>query len=418
MSRITSDSFHLVHTDGSSRTPPFYGGRPLRYPVWTRDSVRTCRRTRGCLVSLAEDRSAAGGSAAAPVAAAGAGVMTVTDVTVGRRLTPRQVIFSYEPSQWEEFVEEWVATLAPKYAKVERLGGANDHGVDVAAFVTDQGYEGEWDCYQCKRYSKSLAFGDACVEIAKILKGVVNKYYILPRKYRFVAPRGCSTELSNKLNNPTQLRTEFIARLAAKPPLLPGLDDAMKDRIRELAETTDFSVFKAEDLKELVASLEGTSLYVREFGGGLPRRPTVAPPPADPHPSENRYLEQLVEVHREKYGTTIASTADALQHPEASVHIRRQRVAFYSAEALRTFSRDSVPGETFQGLQDEVFDGVIDVHDARYDSGYERMDAVLKASRELQITSNALILVATTVDRRGMCHQLANDDKLTWCKSA
>jgi hypothetical protein len=370
---------------------------------------------RGCLVSLAEDRSAAGESAVARAGSGGSGVMTVTDVTVGRRLTPRQVIFSYEPAQWEEFVEEWAATLVPKYAKVERLGGANDHGVDVAAFVTSRGYEGEWDCYQCKHYSKPLAFGEACVEIAKILKGVIDGHYILPRKYRFVAPRGCSTPLSNKLNNPTRLQADFIARLADGTPLLPGLDGIMKDRIRKLAEITDFSVFNTEDLKEVVDGLKRTPLYIREFGGGLPQRPAAVPPPADPHPSESRYLEQLVEVHREKYGTMISCTADALQHPEASAHIRRQRVAFYSAEALRTFSRDSVPGETFEGLQDEVFDGIIDVHDGNYNSGYERMDAVLKASRDLQITSNALILVSTLVDRRGMCHQLANDDKLNWC---
>ncbi|MFG1757862.1 ABC-three component system protein [Micromonospora echinofusca] len=365
---------------------------------------------------MAEARPAAEEHDVAPTDGPRHRVMTVSDVLAGRRLTPRQIILTYEPNQWEEFIEEWVATLTPKYAKVERMGGANDHGVDVAAFVTSRGYKGEWDCYQCKHYSKPLAPRDAYIEIAKILKGVIDGHYTLPRKYRFVAPRGCSTPLSNKLNHPDLLRSGFIAQLDQRGALLPGQDAAMTAEIRASAETTDFSIFNAEDLKEVLSNLVGTPIYIREFGGGLPPRPAAPPLPAEPHPSENRYLEQLVDVHREKYGDAISSTADALQHPEASSHIRRQRVAFYSAEALRTFSRDSVPGETFDSLQNEVYEGVIEVHDGNHKSGYDRLGAVLQASMGLEITSNALITVATTMDRKGMCHQLANDDKLRWCR--
>nr|WP_308220780.1 ABC-three component system protein [Micromonospora sp. MSM11] len=365
---------------------------------------------------MAEARPAAEEPEVAPTTGSRTRVMTVADVLAGRRLTPRQIIFTYEPNQWEEFVEEWVATLTPKYAKVERMGGANDHGVDVAAFVTSRGYEGEWDCFQCKHYSKPLAPRDAYIEIAKILKGVIERHYILPRKYRFVAPRGCGTPLSNKLNHPGLLQAGFITHLDQNAALLPGLDPAMTAKIRAAAETTDFSIFNTQDLKEVLSDLAGTPVYIREFGGGLPPRPAAPPPPADPHPSETRYLEQLVDVHRERYGDAISSTADALQHPEASRHIRRQRVAFYSAEALRTFSRDSVPGETFDSLQNEVYEGVIEIHDGNHESGYDRLGAVLQASMDLEITSNALITVATTVDRKGMCHQLANDEKLRWCR--
>ncbi|MEU8265021.1 ABC-three component system protein [Micromonospora sp. NPDC048999] len=367
-------------------------------------------------MSLPEGRLAAEAPQGAPSAVTRVGVLTVADVAAGRRLTPRQVILTYEPDQWEEFVEEWVLTLAPKYAKVERLGGANDHGVDVAAFATSRGYEGEWDCYQCKHYAKPLTPRDAYIEIAKILKGVTENHYVLPRKYRFVAPRGCGTQLSNKINHPTQLRAGFIKQLDEGAALLPGLDSVTKAKIRDLATRTDFSIFNTENLKEVLDSLVGTSLYTREFGGRLPPRPDALPLPDEIHPRENRYLEQLVEVHRERHGDQISATADALQHPEASTHIRRQRVAFYSAEALRTFSRDSVSEETFNSLQNEILEGVIEIHDGSHNSGFDRLGAVLQASMNLNFTSNALTNVVTTVDRKGMCHQLANEDKLRWCK--
>ena len=109
-------------------------------------------------------------------------------------------------------------------------GRGEDALARIAAFVTSRGYEGKWDCYQCKQYSKPLAPRDAYIEIAKILKGVIEGHYILPRKYRFVAPRGCSTPLSNKLNHPTLLRSGFVTQLDQGAALLPGLDSVMTSR--------------------------------------------------------------------------------------------------------------------------------------------------------------------------------------------
>ncbi|MFO1080285.1 MAG: ABC-three component system protein [Reyranellaceae bacterium] len=39
-----------------------------------------------------------------------------------------------------------------------------------------------------------------------------------------------------------------------------------------------------------------------------------------------------------------------------------------------------------------------------------------KAARNLQITANALIHGVVTQDRDGICHQLANEDRLRWTK--
>ena len=83
-------------------------------------------------------------------------------------------------------------------------------------------------------------------------------------------------------------------------------------------------------------------------------------------------------------------------------HFHRQREAFYHAESLRVFARDTVPPGTFESLQEDIYDGVVDTHDASHPDGY------------LQITANALISCTKPKDRDGICHQLANEDRLRW----
>jgi hypothetical protein len=80
------------------------------------------------------------------------------------------------------------------------------------------------------------------------------------------------------------------------------------------------------------------------------------------------------------------------------------------------FARDNVPAGTFESLQADVFDGVIDVCQSDHTDGFECVKEVTRAARELNLTSNALISCVKPSDRTGMCHQLANEDKLRWTK--
>ncbi|EKT77325.1 hypothetical protein WSS_A38246 [Rhodococcus opacus M213] len=54
-------------------------------------------------------------------------------------------------------------------------------------------------------------------------------------------------------------------------------------------------------------------------------------------------------------------------------------MAFYSAEALRVFARDSVPEGTFNALQQEIIDGVVDAHDLAHRAGLTRLVEVIGA---------------------------------------
>jgi len=130
---------------------------------------------------------------------------------------------------------------------------------------------------------------------------------------------------------------------------------------------------------------------------------------------ESRYVTQLLGAYAEHTGTPV-SDVSSLSSQTLKGHFHRQREAFYQAESLRVFARDTVPLGTFESLQQDIFDGVIDTHDATHVDGYEKVCAVTKAAREVQITANALITCTKPKDRDGICHQLVNEERLRWAK--
>jgi hypothetical protein len=60
---------------------------------------------------------------------------------------------------------------------------------------------------------------------------------------------------------------------------------------------------------------------------------------------------------------------------------------------------------------------VVETSDQPYSHGFERLSCVLTAAGSLHLTTNALITVTEQRDRKGICHQLANEDRLIWVRS-
>jgi hypothetical protein len=110
------------------------------------------------------------------------------------------------------------------------------------------------------------------------------------------------------------------------------------------------------------------------------------------------------------------TTKDNLK-PELEQHYNRQRILFYSAESLRNFARDRTPPRTFDALQEDVYNGVVDVCDAAYMDALARLRVTIITAAQVDVSGNALVSVTKVADKQGICHQLANDDRLTWKKS-
>jgi hypothetical protein len=337
-------------------------------------------------------------------------------VAAGLPVHPADRVRLFSPDQWERFVEELVDSLRDEYELVERCGGAGDMGRDVLATV--KGGNGAWDNYQCKHYPKALAPGDVWIELGKLAYYTLKGEYSYPRSYFFVAPQGIGPTLSNLLKKPLALRDGLLAnwdkacRTGITRKEVVECDAAMKAHIASL----DFSIFQTKPLLRIIEGHAKTRWHVARFGGGLPTRPEPMPPPSTPADNEAVFVGELRRAYADHLKHELKDLDTGLaSRQDLSEHFHDARVEFYSAEGLRTFSRDTLPG-AYEKLQDEVHSGIKDDVRGEHVDGYRRVVAVVKTARALQLTSNPLTTRIHTRDRGGICHQLANDGKVRWLK--
>lgn len=338
-------------------------------------------------------------------------------VATGLPVHPVERVRLFSPSDWESFTEEWVDSLRDDYESVERCGGAGDMGRDIIATVNRS--DGTWDNYQCKHYEKALTPSDVWLELGKLAYYTLKGEYPLPRSYFFVAPRGVGPTLSNLLKKPNKLRDGLITswdkscKTEITKTEVVVCDAAMRSHI----ESIDFSIFQTKPLLRIIEEHAKTRWHVVRFGGGLPLRAEPGLPPSAPAEIESVFVSELWHAYADHLKRDLTDVKEALEGREdLREHFQDSRVEFYSAEGLRTFSRDTLPEGEFEKLQDEIHAGIKDDLRGEHTDGYRRVVSVVKSARSLQITSNPLTSRIHTRDRGGICHQLANDGKVRWVK--
>ena len=353
--------------------------------------------------------------------AAPAGVLGPDQAVGGLKFLPQHQILLYSSDEWEALVYEWAHYCLKKlYTQVQRFTGAGDRGIDIAGFADAQKLQGEWDNYQCKHLDHAMQSGEALPEIGKILWHTFKKAYRVPRRYYFVAPHGVGTMLAGYLADPAQMKQAVIEKWAAQVAgkITSTQSIALEGEFLAYVQAFDFSIFDAKTSLQIIEDhREGCPYHTARFGGGLPARPAPGAPPDEIAPTESRYIAQLLTAYGDHKSCAVPDIQTLKAWPPLNEHFARQREAFYHAESLRVFARDTVPPGTFESLQNDIHDGVIDVHDADHPDGYARVRKVTQAARDMQITANALIMRTHPKDRDGICHQLANEDRLRWTKS-
>jgi len=327
-------------------------------------------------------------------------------------VTPAQQLYFYDPDRWEEFIREWATGITTEYEQIKRVGGTNDRGADVAGFLTPRGFDDEWDCFQCKHYAAPLAWSDVLPELVKVFRHAADGEYVLPNKYLFLAPKGLSGTMSRLISTPHKLKAKFVADAPAKLSAL-GLTPAQVLTVMELAKADEFSRFGSEELPDVLDVHRATPYFATRFGVPLPQRTQHGNPPTDVDPQEARYVEQLLDVYEERWAETFVRD-EVNEDTRTKTHFQRQRVRFFEAEALHAYARDSVPPGTFEHFQEAILSGVIDTVEADHQNGWARLSGALSAAGQLNLASHALIAVASQDDLKGVCHQLANDNRLTW----
>jgi hypothetical protein len=336
----------------------------------------------------------------------------------GRLIPPQQQILLYSAEEWEAFIQEWVHFQKSKYTKVVRLSGATDMGIDVAGFTDNAGFLGVWDNYQCKHYDDPLTPSIAVPEIGKALWHSFKKRFMPPRKYYFMAPKDCGMSLKKLLMNHVELKAKVLEKWDdwCGATITSTEKVSLVGDFLAYVEKFDFTIFTFRTALEAIDEHRHTPYHATRFGGGLPDRPGADGPPADPAHSESRYLQQLFDSYADHKKVAIANIHALGPWPDLAEHYHRQREFFYHAESLRNFARDTVPSGTFEDLQEEIHAGVVELAASPHSDAFLCVNAVTQAATQLALTANGLISVVKVQDRRGICHQLANDDRLKWRK--
>lgn len=349
-------------------------------------------------------------------------LLTPQQILLGPPVHPLDRVSLYNDTDFERFIQEWayyyLQEKSGQYVRVVRLGGSGDLGRDVIGYLVDPPQPAQFDVYQCKHYADKLTPGDMWLELGKLCYFTYSGLMMMPRFYYVVAPRDIGPGFQALLDKPDSIRKQLLDhwddKCARKINLPSGVP--MQQGLCDHILAFDFSVVRHKPILEIINNLRLTPCYAPRFGGGLqlPPPPDV-PPPSTPAPHETRYVEQLVAAYRDEKKDHQLNIGTLPAHPELDKHFKRSRERFYCAETLQRFARDAlIGGPGFSDIQDQVFDAVVDVAEAEHRSGYKRVLDVTSQAKSTQITNHPLREYLKPRSLMGICHQLANDDRLRW----
>ena len=352
-------------------------------------------------------------------------LLTNQDVTFGSAIDPIKKMDIFSPDDFELFIELWATeTLAEKYQKVVRCGGAGDMGRDVIAYIktTDDIAVKPWDNYQCKHYGSPLTPSNIWIEIGKVCYFTYIGEYSVPENYYFVCQKGVGNTLNKLLENPQKLKEAFISEWDkyCKKKISKNKSIELTEELLKHIDNIDFNLFSYKTPLELIKSLEGSMSFASIFGGGLKRRREVpAPPPSKIDVSENTYTEKLFRAYEDSLGEQGNVKVDEnklFEYPKLKRNFERQRVFYFSAVTLLDLERDARPDNNSfaASLKDEIFDEIIDTNESEFENGFIRVQAVTDRARLINLSAHPLSGMVRPNDAHGICHHLANENKIDW----
>lgn len=336
----------------------------------------------------------------------------------GANIVPIKRIEIFSPEEWEIFTKEYLEVLKDAYVEIERIGGANDNGRDVIAYIepaTVKNYK--WDCFQCKHYDHSLHPSDVYIEIGKILYYTFKNDYPIPENYFFVAPKGCGTSLSKFLIDKDLLKQKIKDNWiqSCETKITKNIGVKLEGEFLKYVENFDFGIFKKTNIKEILDKHKEHPNHIIRFGGGLPSRPKINEAAIDQiNENELVYVQQLYLSYGDEAKIKYESQNDLQTNLNYQNHFNRTRINFHYAEQLRNFYRDSLPINTFQDFQDEIYNGIVDTVEDSHENAFKKIKASEQLASTLHLSSNPLTTVSIVNDRKGICHQLVNDKKIIW----
>ena len=297
-----------------------------------------------------------------------------TDINIA----PIDKVHIMDEDSFEHFTLEWLyGCKKDKYSSIMRIGGAGDKGRDVIAYRKDGGV----DYFQCKHYNSALAPSNYYLELGKLCYYTYTKDIPLPKSYYIVASNDIGPTLQDLLDNSAQLLSSLLdnwdtyCRFKITKSKEINLDADLLGYIRSF----DFSIIKTYPIAQIIDEHLNTVYGSIRFGTRTPTLPAPLSPSAEIDPEEMEYVSALLAAYSEELGMII-DTPKALEAYERFFsHFNRQRKDYYSAETIRRFVRDTlISSFQFDVLKEEIYNGIIDVHEQDYSTGYKRLVADLQ----------------------------------------
>lgn len=349
----------------------------------------------------------------------GNGNLTNREILFGQPIPVIDRLKVMSEDDFENLTLEWIdGFLIKNYELVEKFGGAGDKGRDVVAHIDTK--SGIWENYQCKHYDHPLMPNEVYIELGKIIYYSFIGDYNPPCKYYFVTPQGVGAKLSDLLRNNHVLKQELLNNWndKCKNDITKTNEIPLDSALTAYIDSFDFTIFSYIPPLNLINQHRETVYHAARFGGGLTKkRPEPKAPTVDIGSNEIRYVEQLFEAYSDLKKDKIKDIAELKSnYPQLFEHFNRQRISFYSAESLNEFSRDVLPldSKAFERLKEEIYNAVIDVCNSEYTNGYERLVKTTQEAVKININNNPLSNEISINDKKGVCHHLANEDKLKW----
>ena len=151
-------------------------------------------------------------------------------------------------------------------------------------------------------------------------------------------------------------------------------------------------------------------------------RPANVPVPAVATEDEQKYISELYLAYGDAEDMDSFSGKDLSSFPDYAEDLDDRRVDFYAAETIRRGVMELGSGglaNQFDVLKDETFVGVKDTAKRTHPNGFEHMLAVMEQAVVTPVTNYLLSTSPYWISgkiKKGVCHHLVNDDKLTWVR--
>lgn len=152
------------------------------------------------------------------------------------------------------------------------------------------------------------------------------------------------------------------------------------------------------------------------------KKPSPLTPPEYVDTHEVIYVKELYKVYSEKTGEKYIKPEDLQANIAINKNFNRQRKCYYLAETIRRELRDTTLLDEIDGfdiLKDEIYEGIIETHDKDYNFAFDRLNTVIEHVTIVPLSQNLSDLLLNWIgpgEKKGVCHMLVNDKRISWFK--